>query len=163
MLKEKYLFRLHTGIYDSTHWLYNKILPFVMDIVVTTPFKDVLPPLCYDSTHDIAVFIIRSSSPLNSLHASCTVFSATAYRIYTLSWPRSLSYRNHWFAKLINFYMIWTSVMKGLISLTAIFTAWKVSVFGVFLVLIFPHSDWKSIRSQSECGKIRTLFTQCLS
>ena len=52
-------------------------------------------------------------------------------------------------------------------------TAWKVSVFGVFLVRIFPHSDW--IRRDTEyllvfspnVGKywqeklrIRTLFTQ---
>ena len=53
-------------------------------------------------------------------------------------------------------------------------TAWKVSVFGVFLVRIFPSSDW--IRSDTpnpskfspnagKCGleklRIRTLFTQC--
>ena len=43
-------------------------------------------------------------------------------------------------------------------------TTWKVSVFWVFLVRIFPHSDW----IQSECGKMgtrklraRTLLTQC--
>ena len=34
----------------------------------------------------------------------------------------------------------------------------KVSVFGVILVLIFPHSDWirRDTRIQSECGKMRT-------
>ena len=31
------------------------------------------------------------------------------------------------------------------------------SVFGVLLVRIFPHSDW--IRIQSECGKMRTRIT----
>ena len=33
-------------------------------------------------------------------------------------------------------------------------TAWKVSVFRVFLVCIFPHSDWIRIRTRknSECG-----------
>ena len=39
-------------------------------------------------------------------------------------------------------------------------TAWKESVFGVFLVRIFPHSDWirkgTSFRIQSKCGKIQT-------
>ena len=45
-------------------------------------------------------------------------------------------------------------------------TAWKVSVFGVILVRIFPHSDWiwkdlsVSLRIQSECGKIRTRITR---
>ena len=53
-------------------------------------------------------------------------------------------------------------------------TGWKVSVFGLFLVLIFQHSDW--IQKDAPClsafspnkGKygpeklrIRTLFTQC--
>ena len=36
-------------------------------------------------------------------------------------------------------------------------TAWKVSVFRVFLVRIIPHSDWirrLSVCIQSECGKI---------
>ena len=33
-----------------------------------------------------------------------------------------------------------------------VFTAWKLSVFGVILVCIFPHSDW--IR---EFGKIRII------
>ena len=53
--------------------------------------------------------------------------------------------------------------------------AWKVSVFGIFLVLIFPHSDWirrdtayLSIFSPNvgKCGpeklRIRTLLMQCL-
>ena len=41
-------------------------------------------------------------------------------------------------------------------------TAWKVSVFGVFLVRIFPHSDWirkntpYSLCIQSKCGKMQT-------
>ena len=34
-------------------------------------------------------------------------------------------------------------------------TAWKVSVFGIILVCIFPHSD----RNQSECWKIQTRIT----
>ena len=46
-------------------------------------------------------------------------------------------------------------------------TAWKVSVFGVFLVRIFPHLDWTrrdtsffvSLRIQSKCGKRRTRKT----
>ena len=48
-------------------------------------------------------------------------------------------------------------------------TTLKVSVFGVFLVRIFPHSGWIRRFTQSECGKIRTrklqirtLFIQCL-
>ena len=39
------------------------------------------------------------------------------------------------------------------------YTVWKMSVFGVFLVRIFPHSYWIRIDTesiQSECGKIRT-------
>ena len=36
---------------------------------------------------------------------------------------------------------------------------WKVSVFGVTLVFIFPHSDWIWREIQSECGKIRTRIT----
>ena len=51
---------------------------------------------------------------------------------------------------------------RFLIAIT--YTAWKVSVFGVFLVRIFPHSDWirrygVSFRIQSEWGKIRTRKT----
>ena len=43
-------------------------------------------------------------------------------------------------------------------------TAWKVSVFGVFLVRIFLHSDWirrysVSLRIRSECAKTRTRKT----
>ena len=37
------------------------------------------------------------------------------------------------------------------------FTAWKVSVFGVILVCIFPHSDW--ILRDTPYPRIRTLFT----
>ena len=36
------------------------------------------------------------------------------------------------------------------------FTAGKVYIFGVFLVRIFPHSDWIRRDTQSERGKIRT-------
>ena len=45
-------------------------------------------------------------------------------------------------------------------------TAWKVSVLGVILVRVFPHSNWvslriqsKSFRIKSECGKIQTRIT----
>ena len=40
-------------------------------------------------------------------------------------------------------------------------TAWKVSVFAVILVRIFPHSDWirRDLRIQFECGKIRNRIT----
>ena len=42
--------------------------------------------------------------------------------------------------------------------------AWKVSVFGVFPVRIFSHSDWilgyfLSLRIQSKCGKVQTRKT----
>ena len=44
------------------------------------------------------------------------------------------------------------------IRLTEMYTARKVSVFGVILLHIFLHSDW--IRSiQSECGKMLTRIT----
>ena len=52
-------------------------------------------------------------------------------------------------------------------------TAWKVSVYGVFLVRIFPHSDWiwrdtpyltvcspNAGKCKPEILRIRTLFTQ---
>ena len=35
-------------------------------------------------------------------------------------------------------------------------TAWKVPVFGVILVRIFPHLDWIQRNTRCECGKIRT-------
>ena len=37
-------------------------------------------------------------------------------------------------------------------------TAWKVSVFGIILVRIIPHSDWIEVshRIQPECRKMRT-------
>ena len=57
---------------------------------------------------------------------------------------------------------------------TIVLTAWKVSIFGVFLVRIFPHSVWMrrvtpylSVFSPNpgkygpEKLRIRTLFTQC--
>ena len=43
-----------------------------------------------------------------------------------------------------------------------LFTAWKLSVFGVILIGISPHSDWirrVSLRIQSGCGKMRTRVT----
>ena len=50
-------------------------------------------------------------------------------------------------------------------KLTTQLTAWKVSIFGVILVRMFPHLDW--IRRDAEylsvfspkCGKIRTRIT----
>ena len=39
---------------------------------------------------------------------------------------------------------------------TVSFTAWEVSVFGVILVRIFPHSDWIRRDTEYECGKLRT-------
>ena len=54
-------------------------------------------------------------------------------------------------------------------STLVIVTGWKVSVFGVFLVHIFPHSDWIRRIFSPNAGKygpeklrIRTLFTQCI-
>ena len=46
-------------------------------------------------------------------------------------------------------------------------TAWKVSVFGIFLVHIFPHSDWirrdtqNAVKYWSEKLRIRIFFTKC--
>ena len=36
------------------------------------------------------------------------------------------------------------------------FTAWKVSVFGAFLVRIFPENFSENLRIQSKCWKILT-------
>ena len=64
-------------------------------------------------------------------------------------------------------------LLRGTSSFGATTTAWKVSVFGVFLVCIFPHSDWIrrdvfwSVFSPNagkygpEKLRIRTLFTHC--
>ena len=45
-------------------------------------------------------------------------------------------------------------------------TAWKVSIFGVFPVHIFPDLHWIFSPSAGKCGPeklpIRTLFTQCI-
>ena len=38
-------------------------------------------------------------------------------------------------------------------------TAWKVSVFGLFLIRVFPHSDWIWKDTESKCLKIRTRKT----
>ena len=38
-------------------------------------------------------------------------------------------------------------------------TAWKVSVFGLFLVRIFPNSGWIRRKTQTTCRKIRTKKT----
>ena len=57
---------------------------------------------------------------------------------------------------------ICTSHFKQKILSIIIITAWKVSVFGVIHVRIFPHSNWireVSLRIQSEYGKIRTRIT----
>ena len=84
---------------------------------------------------------------------------------------------------LISWYhLLWNRKKSLEGNLTAIphplhsFTAWKVSVFGIFLVRIFSHSDWMwrdteylSVFSPNprkkglEKLRIRTLFTQCLS
>ena len=49
-------------------------------------------------------------------------------------------------------------------QLFLLITAWKVSVFGVILVRIFPHSDWirrysVSLLIQSRCERIRNKIT----
>ena len=62
---------------------------------------------------------------------------------------------------------------KNLITWMNLDTAWKVSLFGVFLVRIFPHSDWilrdteyffvfspNAGKYGPEKFRIRTLFTQ---
>ena len=57
------------------------------------------------------------------------------------------------------------NVLVGLLVLPdsyfTLCTAWKVSVFRVYLVRIFPHLDWYGVspRIQSECGKIQTRKT----
>ena len=71
--------------------------------------------------------------------------------------------------------LFWENSFRSFFKLMKeLFTGWKVSVFGVILVRIFPHSDWirwdtpyLSVFSPNE-GKcrpeqlrIRTLFTQC--
>ena len=48
---------------------------------------------------------------------------------------------------------------KSCTGIQAILIAWKVSKYGVFLVRIFPHSDWKD--SGPEKTPYLTLFTQC--
>ena len=74
-----------------------------------------------------------------------------------------------------SFLRIWSHLLKKCLMENLIFcaidTTWKVSVFGVFLVSIFPHLDWirrdteyltvfsLSHRIQSECGKIWTRKT----
>ena len=55
-----------------------------------------------------------------------------------------------------------TNVLWSEISFSS--TAWKLSVFGIFLVRIFPYvdcirRDTVYLRIQSECGKIRTRKT----
>ena len=49
---------------------------------------------------------------------------------------------------------ILVNMFRWVHSLLVSVTAWKVSVFGVFLVRIFPHLDWISLRILSECRKI---------
>ena len=47
---------------------------------------------------------------------------------------------------------------RYILRLGMTFTAWKVALFGVFLVHIFPHSDWIRRDTEwkvSECEKIR--------
>ena len=65
-----------------------------------------------------------------------------------------------YFRQIITFHTPW-NYRKTRCFMIFLVTAWKVSVFGVFLVRIFPHSDWirrdtVSLRIQSDCGKIRT-------
>ena len=76
---------------------------------------------------------------------------------------------------LINYFEWVIVIIQTRLISSNIVTAWKVSVFGVFLVSPFTHSDW--IRRDTEhlsvfspnVGKyrpeklrIRTLFTQCV-
>ena len=85
LVDKKYLYCLKTGMYDSLIGCMSKAFIFVMDIIATTPFKDEITPLCFDSSHDTEVSIIPSSSPYNSLHASCIVLSAAAFGTLSLS------------------------------------------------------------------------------
>ena len=55
------------------------------------------------------------------------------------------------------------SFNKGWLWFTYDDAAWRVSVFGVFLVRIFPHSDRKTTNQKNKPEKLRTrtLFTKC--
>ena len=46
--------------------------------------------------------------------------------------------------------------VKEQIILSLIFTAWNVSVFRVFMVRVFLHSDSVCLHIQAKCGKIQT-------
>ena len=82
-----------------------------------------------------------------------------------LNWDQKSLHQNHLefcFQMLLNKneWLLFNSFRWSLIDLVWS-TTWKVPVFGVFLVRIFPHSDWirrdtVSLRIQSDCGKIRT-------
>ena len=70
-------------------------------------------------------------------------------------------YQKHEFE--ISCFESWHLVNETLIfEFLILFTAWKLSVFGVILIGISPHSDWirrVSLRIQSGCGKMRTRVT----
>ena len=84
---------------------------------------------------------------------------------------KKLKLLNDFFKEKFVYIASWRSLMK----VKNINTAWKRSVFVVFLVRIFPHLDWiwedtlyLSVFSQNarkygpEKLQIRTFFTQCL-
>ena len=90
---------------------------------------------------------------------------------YTKKKIKNLPAPNEWSESLFCLFLYFWGKLKCLRNCN---TAWKVSVFGGFLVRIFPHWDW--IRRNTEylpvfrpnAGKhgpeklrIRTLFTQC--
>ena len=80
-----------------------------------------------------------------------------------------------WSQFQVNFFFLVKKKYEKTVTLV-IFTAWKVSVFGVFLDRIFPHSDWirrdteylfifslNAGKYQPEKLRVRTLFTQCFA
>ena len=71
-------------------------------------------------------------------------------RISTLFWTGNLNWSN-----------LEEIVLILILPITNLSTAWKLSVFGVNLIRIFPHSDWirRDTPYQSKCGKMRTRIT----
>ena len=80
---------------------------------------------------------------------------ASLGKFWLLSFSIKLILREYWIMVRIlwSFVVFFQFLWKWLI-----FTLWKVSVFGVFLVRIFPHFSL-SLRILSECEKIRARKT----
>ena len=82
------------------------------------------------------------------------VLSVRNFALQLVNWSLCLPFRFFQIISFVQLQDIFVQTSRCSIS----YTAWKVSVFGVFLVCIFPHSDWIGTPTQVLPGEYCKIY-----